>query len=233
MEMTGNLDFGAADVELTGVLAQEQAENWPEPDIDSDDPPASGPGESAPGPDPELTDRFGNPFDPTIHQTTEDGRPSVTKTGKCRLKPGVDPLELARGSYVPPTDEAGPGTLLGQPAGKLFSSLFITGSSVLLGPDWLPNEDPELAAREVAELERAFQDVADLYGLENLGPRGQLAAVLGGYALARVGKPRTISRFGLIWRTVCGWCGGFIAKLKFGNLFSRKKPADTGAEGAA
>lgn len=138
-------------------------------------------------------------FDPTIHATGPDGKPSLTLTGKFRTKSRkkstVSVLPADAKSVPPSTDQC-------RIAGVAAAHALLSVSQALGGTEWAP------AGGEAKMLEVAFGDYFVASGMVDFPPGIALVFVVGAYALPRLSMPTTSGKIKNMLTKIAGWMRG-------------------------
>lgn len=144
-----------------------------------------------PAPTGTLTDSVGEKFDAALHRLGDDGKPSITKTGKFRKKTVsklVRPQIQAANSS--PQNSALP-QVSSKQAAVIATKFFEQVSCKLISEEW------KLSEMETAEAIQNWEGTFDYYGGLNLKPPHALAVTYLGFILTRIPKPETQSKFQL------------------------------------
>lgn len=171
------------DAAHTSMDSLTQAEEFPRPDEEAI---AAITAQNAEKPMPEND---GQIFDPAIHRVGDDGKPSVTKTGKFRKKTGL--------KFIRPEDKKKEEVKTGIPeisskdAAIVTSGLIEQISVKLIGDEFNYNE------MERNSNVQAWERTYDHYGGVNLSPPAALALNHMSIILARSTQPQTISKMKL------------------------------------
>ena len=140
-------------------------------------------------------DSKGNPFDPDIHVTDDDGRPKLTKSGKLRMRPG---RKSASNVSVGPTSNAAglspQQKLQARQAGDAAANSLIMLGVVLGGEEWHPIKDESTGLDEKAHLTMAFGDYFEAKEMTDIPPGVALTIAVSAYALPRFTMPQTKTR---------------------------------------
>lgn len=141
-------------------------------------------------------DTAGQVFSADIHAVGRDGQPSVTSSGKYRLKKGrKDAL----------TDE----DMQRKDVSETSAALFIQCGVSLFGDEWTPDNQ-----KEFEHLTTAFDNYYKSVGVRYVPPSLGLVVALGGYSFKRFLKPETRTRIDKIKDVI---------KSRLIALFTRKK----------
>lgn len=146
-------------------------------------------------------DTAGQVFNEEIHSIDKDGNPSMTGSGKFRLKKRRK--EVA-------TDE----DLQRKSVAETSVGLFITLGVTLFGDEWIPDEK----TKETEQLVIAFDNYYKAAGVCYLPPSLGLVVALGAYSLKRITQKNTQSKLGKVKDAI---------KVKLFNLFRRKRKQQT------
>lgn len=168
-----------------------------------------------------VVDKHGNPFDPAIHQTNEDGTPKLNNNGTCRMKPGRHPankrgnggdtstravesqLGDLGGHDEPETGHQGPPEI--DPDCKMLAGVCAHSMGVVRQTI----SDLQTKPEEHAYLENCFYEWAQAKNFST-GPDAALALGIGFFMLPALKEQKTQNIFGRAW-------------TKFSSLFKRKK----------
>lgn len=142
-------------------------------------------------------------FDPSIHAQNEDGTPKVKKDGTYALKRGrksgavlvsaaQSPEELPNPSISVPSNEP-PKKVNYKVLGQVYAGIFFSGTSSIIGPEWLPQNNDEKK-----NVENAFSAYAESTGANDLPPGIALVLTIGAYSAARLQHENTRSKFGKV-----------------------------------
>ena len=139
-------------------------------------------------------------FDPAIHATGPDGKPSLTRAGKFRAKSrkksaSVSVLPHNAKSVPPSTDQC-------RVAGVAAAHALLSVSQALGGAEWSP------ADGEAKMLEVAFGDYFVASGMSDFPPGIALTFVVGAYALPRLSMPTTSGKIKNALTKIVGWVRG-------------------------
>ena len=185
--------------------------------------PESGPAPGSPGPS-VAVDVDGNSFNPEIHKTGPDGKPTLSRLGKLIKKPG-----RKRGYTV-----GGQSTIAGVPGstgssdelppltpaqrqqaaytGRVSASLLINVSMMIGGEDFAPRVDAATGIDEKLALESGFTDYFIATRKTDLPPGVALCCVVGMYILPRFTQPKVQNRIKTKWQKVSDWYQGRKAR---------------------
>lgn len=142
-------------------------------------------------------DSAGQIYDETIHATGRDGEPSMTSTGKFRLRKHRKEVD---------TDE----DLQRKSVSETSAALFIQVGVTAFGDEWLPDEK----TKEIDSLVMAFDNYYKAAGIRYIPPSLGLVIALGGYSLTRLRKPNTKEKLTALREKITN---------RFFNIFRRKK----------
>lgn len=150
----------------------------------------------------EIKDSADNYFNPEIHSTDKDGSPSVTSTGKYRMKKGrkdttIDDEQKSR-----------------QTAAVASTNLFISIGVALFGDEWQPVTTSEF--NEHLHLITAFDNYYASAGIISIPPSIALIVATGTYAIVRIPKPTTKKRLKIVKDSI-------VSKIKSLWPFNRSK----------
>lgn len=124
-------------------------------------------------------DTAGQVFNPDMHAVGKDGEPSITNSGKYRLK------KRRKGEI---SDEETQRKTVADTSAGLFIQVGIT----FFGDEWEPEN------KEFEQLSLAFDNYYKAAGVINVPPSLGLVIAMGGYTLKRVTKPTTKTKLGKI-----------------------------------
>lgn len=210
--LTATLDAireSAADPSAVADLAPAQTETTASPSA-----PASPPSPEVSA----MTDATGARFDPAIHATGADGKPSITKAGKFRARRKSAASRVAdvagqKSAAISTEEQRKQSRLVGYQAADTMVAM----AAMLGGQDWIPaGYSPSPEVNEYETLRKAFADVAEVEGW-NISPKKFLIGVILSYAAPRLlGSEETHKRLGIFARMVkpriaamVGWLRGF------------------------
>jgi hypothetical protein len=194
-----------------------------------------GPEQSEPSIVGELVDKLGNAFDSAIHQTTKDGRPLVTKTGKLARRPGNKAGSNGHKSklVIPPTPGAstgGPATPAPDAAAKSSAGRLLAAraaASTLIsagiwygGDEWRPYKGT-VEGRDIDErqsLINAFDEYFAAKEIDDFPPGIALTITVWAYAAPRVTMQGTANRTKSLWGRFKLW----LVKRKLAKDENRK-----------
>lgn len=142
----------------------------------------------------DLTDKYGNIFNPKIHKTNADGTPVVNKKdGRLALKPGrkagssssgkkhTSKLgNLSREAKSVPDD-----TIDYNIMGRDIVCAITSIPAMTISPAWTPSET------EINELARPTAKLLEKYGIKDIPPWTALTIAVFGYAIPRVISDQT------------------------------------------
>ena len=174
-----------------------------------------------------LTDRFGVSFDPAIHITGRDGKPTVTKTGKLMRKGGTSPVGAkATTQKQKPAENTGAKSFVGSDAGGKIdppqaelkvehkaSGIALAGAIMALsvaigGEEFNPLKRDDLGLDERAMLENASAEWLRAKNMTDLPPDVAFAIAIASYIVPRFTMPKTQNRIKLFFQ----WIGAkFVA----------------------
>jgi hypothetical protein len=162
-------------------------------------------------------DRHGNPFDPDIHVTDENGEPQLNAKGQLRMKPGrgsakfkgrAEPgskssLHTPGASRGRASDGVGVASAQGDPraAGHLIAENIFALGQAIGGAEWAPLEtwQPQVAQQyginERQQMREAWATYCERKGISDVPPGIMVVMVMGSYAAMRLNMPQTKSRF--------------------------------------
>ena len=140
------------------------------------------------------TDADGITFDPELHATDREGKPSLTPLGKFRKKRGASKVATKSDAVKKAQDENA-----ARAAGVLAADMMIIGCVNLLGPEWAPigkeGEQAPVEFNEHDNLRRAFGDYFVARNISDFPPGIALTMALSSYAIPRfVGGKETKTR---------------------------------------
>lgn len=124
-------------------------------------------------------DTAGQVFNPDIHATGRDGEPSMTSSGKYRLR-------KRRKDEI--TDE----DTQRKTVADTSAGLFIQVGVAFFGDEWEPEN------KEFEQLSLAFDNYYKAAGVAYIPPSLGLVIAMGGYSLKRVSKPTTKTKLGKV-----------------------------------
>lgn len=133
--------------------------------------------DTTPEPTPEQLDTDGNIFNPSIHSTNKAGEPSLTSTGKFRMKKRPKPGELTESDIERKTVAA------------MSANIFIGVGVSIFGDEWKPEITKDM--NEAENLTNAFDVYYAAAGVVNLPPSVILISALGMYSIKRIPKTST------------------------------------------
>jgi len=134
-------------------------------------------------------------FDPKIHAVKEDGTPSLTKTGKFRMK--------TKQKFVSPEEKRNEETAAKSAIPEISSreAAIVTSGLIEQLSVKLISDDFIYADIERASNQNAWEKTFDHYGGVNLTPPAALALNHMAIILTRAGQPKTLSKF----KKIGGW----------------------------
>ena len=140
-----------------------------------------------------AVDVDGHTFDPAMHKTGTDGKPTITKLGKLIKKPGRKPGSAATstlGAAINKSDKA-------RRSGIIAANFLMSTATAVGGEDWQPRkETPEMPLDEKSMMQDAFGDYFDAKGWEDIPPGLALLGALAIYISPRLTAPSTKRRVG-------------------------------------
>lgn len=147
----------------------------------------------------DLKDTDGNSFDPSMHKTNAAGEPSLSTKGKLIKKPGRKPGQTSAGqSSVGGVQGSAPvvdnKAIQARTSGKAAANVFMGLGVALGGDEWKPIADKERGIDEREYLETVFADYFEATGKTDIPPGWALTIGVAGYALPRLGMPKTQAR---------------------------------------
>lgn len=161
----------------------------------------------------EYTDRFGVKFDPAIHLTGKDGRPTISKTNKLMRKAGAatgagSPRPQATRKPTKSTVNAEPDLSAQQPAQADLkpehkaTGIALTGAIMALavaigGEEFNPIKRDDLGLDERAMLENASAEWLRAKNMVDLPPDAAFAIAILSYVIPRFTMPKTQNRIKL------------------------------------
>lgn len=176
----------------------------------------------------EYTDRFGVKFDPAIHLTGKDGRPTISKTNKLMRKPGAATGASASRpqSTRKPTKStvnAEPDLSAQQPAQADLkpehkaTGIALTGAIMALavaigGEEFNPIKRDDLGLDERTMLENASAEWLRAKNMVDLPPDAAFAIAILSYVIPRFTMPKTQNRIKLLFQWVGSKYVGWRAK---------------------
>lgn len=185
------------------------------------------------------TDKYGNSFNPEIHQVNKDGTPRINRkdgfismkagkwnrTYKERPKskigriPGSEPEGKPEPETIKETFKSG---LTPQMAGKVAADHTFLIGMMLGGDEWRPMKDESIGLDEAAFLTTAYANYFESMGITDIPPGWMLVIALSGYVLPRLTMPKTQTRLSRL----TGWI-----KRKTGRVFKRGARSDIRHDG--
>lgn len=177
----------------------------------------------------EYTDRFGVKFDPAIHLTGKDGRPTISKTNKLMRKAGAatnagqpKATHTAR-KPTKSTVNAEPDLSAQQPAQADLkpehkaTGIALTGAIMALavaigGEEFNPIKRDDLGLDERTMLENASAEWLRAKNMVDLPPDAAFAIAILSYVIPRFTMPKTQNRMKLFFQWIASKYVGWRAK---------------------
>lgn len=146
-----------------------------------------------------VVDADGVQFDPTIHVSDANGEPVKTTKKKWRKRPGrkasaesgQSRVSAPSAPKVSPVDESRAKSFA---TGKFAAASLIQLGIVVGGEEWHPMKNDEMGVDERGMLENAFGEFFAANDMTDIPPGWALVIAVGGYALPRLGAPKTRTR---------------------------------------
>lgn len=174
----------------------------------------------------EYTDRFGVKFDPAIHLTGKDGRPTISKTNKLMRKAGAaagSPRPQVARKPTKSTVNAEPDLSAQQPAQADLrpehkaTGIALTGAIMALavaigGEEFNPLKRDDLGLDERSMLENAAAEWLRAKNMVDLPPDAAFAIAIASYIIPRFTMPKTQNRLKLFAQWVGSKYVGWRAK---------------------
>lgn len=185
----------------------------------------------------DATDRFGVKFDPMMHITGRDGKPTLTKLGKLMRKPGFksDQKPVRSTSQNSETKQA-PKSFIGtegaaptEPAqaqltpehkatGVVLAGAIMAFCTAIGGEEFLPTKRDDLGLDERAYLENASAEWLRAKNMVDLPPDMAFGTAIALYIIPRFTMPKTQSRIKLFFTWLGSKWVGWRAKKSLNGL---------------
>lgn len=169
-------------------------------------------------------------FNPEIHETSADGKPVLTPTGRYKMKKGARARLIVPASDQSEEKAAAMKAAQRRMAASAVVDSFINTGVMIFGEEWLPETqiilDPA-TQKELGKIEEREMLITscDQYmaakGINDIPPGLCLTLVVSSYCLKRVQKPKTQARLAQIFGGLKGKIAAAFSKI--GGLFKRKK----------
>lgn len=181
-----------------------------------------------------VQDKFGTPFNESVHAKNPDGTPRKTVRGAWALKRGnkgkdAKPVAASNGIVLPGAPSAmSVKEQESRAAGAGAANLMFALAVGLGGTDWQPRVDEKTGQNEKVMLEHAFGEyfVSKQWG--DLPPGLALCAALSMYVLPRFAMPATRSRM----QRFKEWCASKYGAWKARRMARRRGVPESNIERA-
>jgi hypothetical protein len=162
----------------------------------------------------DLFDKNGTPFTAELHKTKRDGSPTISKLGKCMLKPDSGQKSntpSAKASTTQDSDHSSAENVEMSEAdkqkclalGKVSATTIFAMGRMIGGEEWTPQKSG--GYDEAAAMQDAFSEYYIATGKSEMSPTTGLILAIGSYAAPRFTMPKTQAKTKSITQKAFAW----------------------------